>query len=39
MIEIFAIDKGEMKNSPKFGKDYFGELLDIIKKIWLSDRR
>lgn len=33
MIEIFAIDKGKMKNSPKFGKDYFGELLDIIKKL------
>ena len=33
MREIFAIDNGEMKNSPQFGKNYFGELLDIIKKI------
>ncbi|MEG0275783.1 MAG: RhuM family protein [Coprobacillus sp.] len=28
-----------MKNSPKFGKDYFDELLETIKEIRLSERR
>ena len=39
MIKGFVIDKEKMKNGPKFGKDYFDELLEIIKEIRLSERR
>ena len=39
MIEGFVIDKEKMKNGPKFGKDYFDELLETIKEIRLSERR
>lgn len=28
-----------MKNGPKFGKDYYEELLQTIKEIRLSERR
>jgi len=28
-----------MKSGPKFGKDYFDELLEVIKEIRLSKRR
>jgi len=28
-----------MKNGPKFGKDYYDELLETIKEIRLSERR
>ena len=39
MIKGFVIDKEKMKNGPKFGKDYFDDLLEIIKEIRLSERR
>jgi len=39
MIKGFVIDKEKMKNGPKFDKDYFDELLEIIKEIRLSERR
>lgn len=39
IIKGFKIDKERMKNGPKFGKDYFDELLEIIKEIRLSERR
>lgn len=39
MIKGFAIDVDKMKNGPKFGKDYFDELLQTIKEIRLSERR
>ena len=39
MIKGFAIDKERLKNGPKFGKDYFDELLEVIKEIRLSERR
>ena len=39
MIKGFAIDKEKMKNGPKFGKDYYEELLQTIKEIRLSERR
>ena len=39
MIKGFVIDKERMKNGPKFGKDYFNELLEVIKEIRLSERR
>ena len=39
MIKGLVIDKEKMKNGPKFGKDYFDELLEIIKEIRLSERR
>lgn len=39
MIKGFVIDKEKMKNGPKFGKDYFDELLETIKEIRLSERR
>lgn len=35
----FAVDKERLKNGPKFGKDYFDELLEIIKEIRTSERR
>ena len=39
MIKGFIIDKEKMKNGPRFGKDYFDELLETIKEIRLSERR
>lgn len=39
MVKGFAIDKEKMKNGPKFGKDYYDELLETIKEIRLSERR
>ena len=39
MIKGFVIDKEKMKNGPKFGKDYFDELLETIREIRLSERR
>ena len=33
MIKGFVIDKEKMKNGPKFGKDYFDELLETIREI------
>ncbi len=39
MIKGFAIDVEKMKNGPKFGKDYYDELLQAIKEIRLSERR
>ena len=34
MIKGFAIDVEKMKNGPKFGKDYYDELLKFRKKIF-----
>src|SRR5574344_88103 len=39
IIKGFKIDTERMKNGPKFGKDYYDELLGIIKEIRLSERR
>ena len=39
IIKGFKIDKERMKNGPKFGKDYYDELLEMIKEIRLSERR
>ena len=39
IIKGFAIDKERLKNGTKFGKDYFDELLTVIKEIRLSERR
>lgn len=39
MIKGFVIDVEKMKNGPKFGKDYYDELLQTIKEIRLSERR
>lgn len=39
IIKGFVIDKEKMKNGPKFGKDYYDELLETIKEIRLSERR
>ncbi len=39
MIKGFKIDVERMKNGPKFGKDYYDELLETIKEIRLSERR
>lgn len=39
VIKGFVIDKEKMKNAPKFGKDYYDELLETIKEIRLSERR
>lgn len=35
----FIIDRERLKNGPKFGKDYFDELLEIIREIRTSERR
>ncbi len=35
----YVLDKEKLKNGPKFGKDYFEELLEEIKEIRLSERR
>ena len=39
MIKGFAIDKERMENGPKFGKDYFDELLEIIREIRIKQVR
>ena len=39
IIKGFVIDKEKMKNGPKYGKDYYDELLETIKEIRLSERR
>ena len=39
IVKGFVIDKERLKNGPKFGKDYFDELLEIIREIRLSERR
>ena len=39
IIKGFKIDKERMKNGPKFGKDYYDELLETIIEIRLSERR
>ena len=39
IIKGFKIDIERMKNGPKFGKDYYEELLETIKEIRLSERR
>lgn len=39
MIKGFVIDVEKMKNGPKFGKDYYDELLQTIKEIRLSERK
>lgn len=39
MIKGFVIDVDKMKNGPKFWKDYYDQLLQIIKEIRLSERR
>lgn len=39
MIKGFVIDVEKMKNGPRFGKDYYDELLQTIKEIRLSERR
>ena len=39
MNKGFVIDTEKMKNGPKFGKDYYDELLQVIKEIRLSERR
>ena len=39
IIKGFKIDAERMKNGPKFGHDYYEELLETIKEIRLSERR
>lgn len=39
IIKGFAIDDERLKNGPKFGKDYFEELLERIREIRASERR
>lgn len=39
IIKGYVLDKDKLKNGPKFGKDYFDELLEEIKEIRLSKRR
>lgn len=39
IIKGYVLDKEKLKNGPKFGKDYFDELLEEIKEIRLSERR
>ncbi len=39
IIKGFKIDTERMKNGPKFGKDYYDELLETIREIRLSERR
>ena len=39
IVKGFKIDVERMKNGPKFGKDYYDELLETIKEIRLSERR
>lgn len=39
IIKGFVVDKERLKNGPKFGKDYFEELLLVIREIRASERR
>ena len=39
MIKGFVLDDERLKNGPKFGKDYFKELLERIRSIRASERR
>ena len=39
MIKGFVLNDDMLKNGPKFGKDYFDELLERIKEIRASERR
>lgn len=39
IIKGFVINDDFLKNGPKFGKDYFDELLERIKEIRASERR
>ena len=39
IIKGFALDSERLKNGPKFGKDYFNELLEKIREIRASERR
>ena len=39
MIKGFVMNDEFLKNGPKFGKDYFDELLERIKEIRASERR
>lgn len=39
LIKGYSINKEKLKNPSKYGKDYFDELLEIIKEIRTSERR
>jgi len=39
MLKGFVLNDEMLKNGPKFGKDYFDELLEKIKEIRASERR
>ena len=39
IIKGFVLNDDMLKNGPKFGKDYFDELLERIKEIRASERR
>lgn len=39
MLKGFILNDDMLKNGPKFGKDYFDELLEKIKEIRASERR
>ncbi|UPA54932.1 virulence RhuM family protein [Wolbachia pipientis] len=39
IIKGFALNSERLKNGPKFGKDYFNELLEKIREIRASERR
>lgn len=39
IIKGFVMNDEFLKNGPKFGKDYFDELLERIKEIRASERR
>lgn len=39
LIKGYSINKEKLKNPNKYGKDYFDELLEIIKEIRASERR
>lgn len=39
IIKGYSINKEKLKNPAKYGKDYFDELLEIIKEIRASERR
>lgn len=39
IIKGYSINKEKLKNPNRFGKDYFDELLEIIKEIRTSERR
>lgn len=39
MVKGFVLNDDMLKNGPKFGKDYFDELLEKIKEIRASERR